>query len=178
VKTARKQVKFIRKCSICASLVTTQMSTRYSNSSHVTATVTHRRCLWACEVSSLEGHGVRSWNMGGEGMGSTRPLQAFRRFPSKKSIIVFDSDRGATRGWYVSVHVTIEGRDSAVGIATGYGLDDGGVGVRVPVGSRIFPSPRRPYRLWGPPILLSNGYRGFIPRGKAVGAWSWPLTSN
>jgi hypothetical protein len=29
-------------------------------------------------------------------------------------------------------------RDSVVGIATDYGLDDGGVGVRVPVGSRIF----------------------------------------
>jgi hypothetical protein len=29
-------------------------------------------------------------------------------------------------------------RDIAVGIATGYGLDDRGVGVRVPVGSRIF----------------------------------------
>jgi hypothetical protein len=38
-------------------------------------------------------------------------------------------------------------RDSAVGIAIGYGLDDGGVGVRVPVGSRIFSSPRRPDRL-------------------------------
>jgi hypothetical protein len=51
-------------------------------------------------------------------------------------------------------------RDSSVGIATGYGLDDGGVGVRVPVGSRIFFSPRRPDRLWGPPSLLSNRYRG------------------
>jgi hypothetical protein len=29
-------------------------------------------------------------------------------------------------------------RDGAVGIATGYGLDDRGVGVRVPIGSRIF----------------------------------------
>jgi hypothetical protein len=29
-------------------------------------------------------------------------------------------------------------RDSVVGIATGYGLDNRGVGVRVPVGSRIF----------------------------------------
>jgi hypothetical protein len=29
-------------------------------------------------------------------------------------------------------------RDSVVGIAIGYGLDDGGVGVRVPVGWRIF----------------------------------------
>jgi hypothetical protein len=29
-------------------------------------------------------------------------------------------------------------QDSAVGIATGYGLDDRGIGVRVPVISRIF----------------------------------------
>jgi hypothetical protein len=35
-------------------------------------------------------------------------------------------------------------RDCTVGIATGYGLDDRGVGVRVPVGSRTFFSPRRP----------------------------------
>jgi hypothetical protein len=28
-------------------------------------------------------------------------------------------------------------RDSVVGIATGYGLDDRGVGVRVPVGSKF-----------------------------------------
>jgi hypothetical protein len=41
-------------------------------------------------------------------------------------------------------------RDSAVGIATGYGLDDRGVGVRVPVGSRIFSSPRRPDWFLGP----------------------------
>jgi hypothetical protein len=40
--------------------------------------------------------------------------------------------------------------DSAVGIATGYGLDDRGVGVRVPAGSRIFSSSRRPDRLLGP----------------------------
>jgi hypothetical protein len=42
-------------------------------------------------------------------------------------------------------------RDSVVVIATGYGLDDRGVGVRVPVESRIFSSPRRPDRLWGSP---------------------------
>jgi hypothetical protein len=69
-------------------------------------------------------------------------------------------------------------RDSSVGIATGYGLDDRGIGVRVPVGSRIFSSPQRPYRHWGPLSLLSNGYRGLFPRFKATGAWSWPLTSN
>jgi hypothetical protein len=58
-------------------------------------------------------------------------------------------------------------RDSAVGIATGYGLDDQGVGVRVPVGSRIFSSPRRPDPALGftqPPIqwvrrALSSGVK-------------------
>jgi hypothetical protein len=56
-------------------------------------------------------------------------------------------------------------RDSSVGIATGYGLDDRGVGVRIAVGSRIFSSPRYPDRLWGRPSLLSSVYGG-----KAAGA--------
>jgi hypothetical protein len=69
-------------------------------------------------------------------------------------------------------------RDSAVGIATGYGLEDWEVGVWVPVWSRIFTSPCRPDRHWGPPNLLHKGYRELFPGGKAAGAWSWPLTSN
>jgi hypothetical protein len=56
-------------------------------------------------------------------------------------------------------------RDGVVSIVTGYGLDDRGVGVRAPVGSRIFSSPCRPERLCGPSNLLFNGNREFFPQG-------------
>jgi hypothetical protein len=54
--------------------------------------------------------------------------------------------------------------DSAVGTATGYGLDDRGVGVRVPVGSRIFSSLRSPDRL-SHPASYPMGTGGLFPRG-------------
>jgi hypothetical protein len=58
-------------------------------------------------------------------------------------------------------------QDSVVGIATGYGLDDQGVGVGVQVGSRIFPfskSPRPALESTQPPIqwvpgALSSGIK-------------------
>jgi hypothetical protein len=56
-------------------------------------------------------------------------------------------------------------RDSVVGIATRYGLDDVRVGVRVPVESRILSSPRSPDRPWGPSSILANGQLGLFPRG-------------
>jgi hypothetical protein len=55
---------------------------------------------------------------------------------------------------------TFRTRDSSVGIATRYGLDDPGI--------EIFRT--RPDGLCGPPSLLYNGYRVF-PGGKAAGAW-------
>jgi hypothetical protein len=48
-------------------------------------------------------------------------------------------------------------------IATGWTTE--GSEFRVSVGSRIFTSPCRPERLWGPPSLLSNGYRGLFSLG-------------
>jgi hypothetical protein len=58
-----------------------------------------------------------------------------------------------------------ESRDSSVGIATAYGLDGRGVGVRIPVGAIMFYSPCRPDRFWGPQSFLSSGYRGLFPWG-------------
>jgi hypothetical protein len=69
-------------------------------------------------------------------------------------------------------------RGSAICKATSYGLDDWGVGVRVPVGSRIFlfsKSSRPALGSTQPPTLWVPGA---LSRGKAAGAWSWPLTSN
>jgi hypothetical protein len=60
-------------------------------------------------------------------------------------------------------------RDSVIGIATGYGLDDRGVGVRVPVESRIFSSPRCPDRSGVRPTSYPMGTGGSFPRVKRLG---------
>jgi hypothetical protein len=50
---------------------------------------------------------------------------------------------------------------------TGYGLEDRGIGVRVPVETKMFTSPCRPDWLCGSPNLLANGYQGvLLPRIK------------
>jgi hypothetical protein len=66
---------------------------------------------------------------------------------------------------FLWVECSSESRDSAVNIATAYGLDDQGVGSSSPgrVKNFLF-STHHPDRLWGPPNLLSNVYQGTFPR--------------
>jgi hypothetical protein len=57
-------------------------------------------------------------------------------------------------------------RGSSVNIVSGYGLDDRAIGVRSSAGAKDFSLyPLYPDRLWGPPSLLYNGYRGSFSRG-------------
>jgi hypothetical protein len=56
-------------------------------------------------------------------------------------------------------------RGSAVGVATGYELDDKGVRVQVPVRSIIFTSPHPSDWLWGPHSLLTNRYHWLSHQG-------------
>jgi hypothetical protein len=61
-------------------------------------------------------------------------------------------------------------RDSAVSIPTGYGLYDEGVGVRVPVGSRIFLLYVIQTCSGSHPVSYPMGTAGSFPGGKAAGA--------
>jgi hypothetical protein len=61
-------------------------------------------------------------------------------------------------------HVHFICRDSSVGIATCYGLDGSGIESRW---GKIFHA--RPYRPWGPPSLLYDGYRVTFPGVKRPG---------
>jgi hypothetical protein len=65
-----------------------------------------------------------------------------------------------------STYSIFMGRGSSVGLANGYGLDNRGVGVRVPVEPRIFTSPHRPDQLWRPSSLQSKELlAGIFPPG-------------
>jgi hypothetical protein len=78
----------------------------------------------------------------------------------------------------VSIYKNVTSRDSAVGIATGYGLDDQGVGGRVLWGQEIsllhvVQTSSGPH-----PISCPVGTEDSFLGGKAAEAWSWPLTPN
>jgi hypothetical protein len=71
-----------------------------------------------------------------------------------------------------------QSRDSSVGIALGYELDDRDSRVRFPAGAGNFSLHHRVQNGSGAhPASHTLGTRGAFPGGKAAGAWSWPLTS-
>jgi hypothetical protein len=69
----------------------------------------------------------------------------------------------------IIIIIIILSRNSVVGIATSYGLDDGGVGVRVPLGSKKFYSPCRPDRLWAHPASYPTVTGVSFSEGKEAG---------
>jgi hypothetical protein len=48
-------------------------------------------------------------------------------------------------------------------------MDNWGIGVLFPAATEIFLFPKRPFRFWGPPRLLFNGYRGLSGGGGGGG---------
>jgi hypothetical protein len=72
----------------------------------------------------------------------------------------------------------IKSRDSSVGIALGYGLEDRGSRFRFLAGAGNFSFHHRVQNGSGAhPASYPMGTRGSFPEGKAAGAWSWQLTS-
>jgi hypothetical protein len=71
-----------------------------------------------------------------------------------------------------------QSRDSSVGIALGYGLDDRGSRARFPAGAENFSLHHRVQSGSGAhPASYPVDTRGSFLGGKAPGAWSWPLCS-
>jgi hypothetical protein len=64
----------------------------------------------------------------------------------------------------IDFNFKVHSRGNAVGAATVYGMDDRGVGIRIPEGSGILTPPYFPDRPRGPLSFLSNGYRDLSPR--------------
>jgi hypothetical protein len=73
---------------------------------------------------------------------------------------------------YIDIHTMLsKSRDSSVGIALGYGLNDWGSRVRFPAGARNFSLHRRVQNGSGiHPTSNPMGTRGYFPGGKAGGA--------
>jgi hypothetical protein len=78
-------------------------------------------------------------------------------------------------GKFPVLHNLAKSRDSSVGIALGYGLDDQGSRVRFQAGAGNFSLHRVQNGSGTHPASYPMGTRG--SGDKAAGAWSWPLTS-
>jgi hypothetical protein len=101
----------------------------------------------------------------------TSPLSVFPSNTDRVPIFIFELQITVT---FVSYSVTYI-LTTAVGIVASYGLD--GAGSNPGRGKIFFFTPQHPYRIWGPPSLLSIGYDGYFPGDKMTGAWSWPHNS-
>jgi hypothetical protein len=67
---------------------------------------------------------------------------------------------------YITVLKMFGEPGTSVSIVSGYGLDDRAIEVRFPAEAKgFFLSHLCPDRLWGPPGLLYDGYRGSFPQG-------------
>jgi hypothetical protein len=83
--------------------------------------------------------------------------------------------------WHIYIYkrsYRFQSRDSSVGIALGYGLDDRGSRVRLPAGAGNFSLHHRVQNGSGAhPTSYPMGTGGSFPGGKTAGGWSWPLIS-
>jgi hypothetical protein len=63
--------------------------------------------------------------------------------------------------------IVLRSQDSAVIMATAYRTEGRVMKVWISVGAKSFSYPCHPYQLWGPHILLSNGYQELFLQGKS-----------
>jgi hypothetical protein len=72
----------------------------------------------------------------------------------KLDILILGCTKYSIIGFYnVNICIMCRSRDSSVGIATVYGLDEGGVGVRVTVGARPALWFTQPFIQWVPGLF-------------------------
>jgi hypothetical protein len=108
--------------------------------------------------------------------------------PPPPSLVRFERARVSNQNGYRELtsdkgknfkFLSLKSRDSSVGIALGYGLNDRGSRVRFPAGVRNFPIHHRLQNgSTAHPTSYPMGTRGSLPVGKVAGAWSWTLPSN
>jgi hypothetical protein len=111
-----------------------------------------------------------------------KSLASFRGCTIKRLMYPLNlMDHNFVLGWKELLDVfwrSNKSHDSSVGTALGYGLDDRGSRVRFPAGAGNFSLHHRIQNGSGAhPTYCPMGTRGSFPGGKAVGVWSWPLTS-